>query len=72
MANPLQLSEMSTEEKLRAMEEIWADLIRDPASVPVPGWHGQELEARRQRVEEGAAGFSKWSDAKSRMRDRKG
>jgi hypothetical protein len=72
MTNPLQLSEMSTEEKLRAMEEIWADLVRGPASVPVPAWHGQELEARRQRVDEGTAGFSNWSDAKSRVMDRKG
>lgn len=70
MANNLPLDEMSTEEKLHVMEEIWADLSWNPASVPVPGWHRDELEARRERVADRSAEFASWPDAKSRMKDR--
>lgn len=70
MTTILPLDRMSTEEKLRALEELWADLSRSPESVPVPEWHREVLSAREQRVEEGAASFNEWSAVKKRIRDR--
>ncbi len=63
----LPLEEMTATEKLQAMEEIWADLERDPASVPAPAWHSDVLAARKARVESGDSAFVEWSDAKERI-----
>ena len=45
----LPLSEMTLEEKLQAMEAIWADISSDGSNFSPPKWHGQILEERQQR-----------------------
>ena len=70
MAMILPLDQMSTEEKLRALEELWADLSQAPDAVPAPQWHGELLKAREQRVKDGAASYSEWVTAKQRILDR--
>lgn len=64
------LGEMSTAEKLLAIEEIWADLQRAPEELPSPGWHADVLAAREHRVREGTSGFTDWGAAKARIRER--
>ena len=39
----LPLKKMSRDEKLRAMEAIWADLSRDEGRFESPAWHKDEL-----------------------------
>lgn len=63
------LGDMSTREKLRTMEALWDDLTRDPASVPVPDWHREELEKRSVRAESGSDAFSEWEAAKRRLKE---
>lgn len=53
----LPLDQMSTEDKLLAMEQLWEDLSRTPERVPSPPWHGETLAEREQRVQEGTARF---------------
>lgn len=65
----LPLTEMTTAEKLIAIEELWADLQRSPEDIPVPPWHADVLAAREERVRRGESKFSEWSDAKVRIRD---
>ena len=64
------LNEMTTLEKLQALEEIWADLQRAPDELPSPGWHADVLTAREHRVREGLSRFSDWDTAKSRIREK--
>lgn len=64
----LPLDEMTTLEKLEALEQIWADLSGDAVGVPSPGWHQGELADRLERVERGDSGFSDFDDAKARIR----
>lgn len=70
MTTALPLERMSTQDKLRALEEIWADLSRNPASVPVPDWHRDVLLEREMRVETGSTVFYEWAEVKRRLRDR--
>lgn len=70
MSSALALDQMTTAEKLRALEGIWADLLRNSADVPVPAWHRDVLDARQHRVEEGTSTFSAWPEAIQRLRDR--
>ena len=64
------LDKMTTEEKLRVIEEIWADLLREPKGVPSPAWHADVLSARERRIREGKSQFSDWNEAKSRIREK--
>ncbi len=66
----LPLDQMTVEEKLRAMEAIWADLSRDEANVPSPAWHGQVLREREERVRAGQETPIPWEQAKRELRER--
>lgn len=56
MAIGLPLDKMTTEEKLRALEEIWDSLTATPNGVPSPGWHDDILKAREESSQ-GRVGF---------------
>jgi hypothetical protein len=66
----LPLDQMTTAEKLRAMEALWADLSRNPDNVPSPAWHEQILKEREDRVKSGQEKFVDWETAKQDLRDR--
>ncbi|MCK5688040.1 addiction module protein [Myxococcota bacterium] len=65
----LPLDQMTTSDKLRALEEIWQDLCRTPESIPAPPWHSDVLHAREKRLQEGSAKFVDWADAKQNIRE---
>lgn len=69
MGMTLPLDQMTVDEKLRAMEEIWEDLRRDEAAIPSPQWHRDVLEARAARLASGSESFSDWEEAKRRIRE---
>jgi hypothetical protein len=66
----LPLDQMTTEEKLRAMEALWADLSAKADNFESPAWHGDVLRARDQRIIEGKEPSLDWTDAKRQLRDR--
>jgi len=68
MANTLPLKQMSREDKLRAMEELWVDLSRDEAEIDSPSWHVETLRETEQLVQQGKAKFSDWQAARGRIR----
>ena len=59
---------MSREDKLRAMEALWADLSQDEAQVNSPAWHAEALRETEQLIREGKAKFSDWQTARRRIR----
>ncbi|MBI4027932.1 MAG: addiction module protein [Verrucomicrobia bacterium] len=70
MATLLPLDQMTLEDKLRAMEEIWDDLRLQEERLPVPEWHKKVLDERERLVREGKAHFTDWETAKKRITDR--
>lgn len=68
----LPLDQMTTAEKLRAMEVLWADLTRTADAFESPAWHETVLRDRDQRVAEGKEAYLNWDDAKRELRDRLG
>ena len=61
------LNEMTTIDKLRAIEDIWENLLHDSENIPSPAWHADVLSAREQRIQQGKSRFSDWDEAKSRI-----
>lgn len=66
----LPLDQMTTAEKLRAMEILWADLSRKAESFESPAWHGEVLRERDQRIAAGQEPSTEWEAAKSKLRER--
>ncbi|MCG6880328.1 MAG: addiction module protein [Deltaproteobacteria bacterium] len=59
---------MSIEDKLQAIEEIWADLAGTPEKIPSPSWHADVLRAREKRISEGTSHFLDIAQAKEAVR----
>lgn len=66
----LPLDKMTVEEKLRAMELLWADLSRNADRFESPAWHADVLRERDQRIAEGKEPSTDWEEAKRRLRQR--
>jgi Putative addiction module component len=64
----LPLQKMSRDEKLRAMEALWADLSKDDDRFESPAWHAQALREAKRAVKNGKAKFGDWEETKKRIR----
>lgn len=64
MNNDLQLDAMTIEEKLQAMEVLWADLCSRGDQPTSPAWHGEVLAQREAALEAGSESFESWEEAK--------
>lgn len=64
-----ELQNMTTEEKLFALEQIWDDICRKPKDIPSPAWHGSILGEREKGIEEGRLRFHDWEEAKQKILD---
>ena len=58
---------MSTQDKLRLMEDLWADL--SGKEVLSPDWHGEVLAERDRLICSGEENFVEWEIAKRQLRD---
>ena len=45
----LNLKDMTTEEKLQAMELLWDDICRNAPDFSSPAWHGDILQEREKK-----------------------
>jgi len=64
----LDLKQMSREEKLKAMQEIWEDLATDEGAIEPPSWHGDALRETEERVRAGTERVHDWEEAKKELR----
>ena len=65
----LNLEEMTTEEKIKAMEMLWEDLCRTVPDFSSPSWHEEVLKEREQRIRDGKDKFVDWDQAKKDIRN---
>jgi hypothetical protein len=65
----LPLDEMSIEEKLLLMENIWKDLKKSEQDFPSPEWHEEELNQCEKSITEGESTFINWEEAKKNIRN---
>jgi len=65
----LAIQQMSWEEKLRAMEELWESLSDEGVRFESPAWHGDALRETEQRYDAGQEQPIDWATAKQELRD---
>jgi hypothetical protein len=63
----IEVQQMSTSERLRAMETLWDSLCQDSEELESPVWHGEILADRKQRIESGEASFLSIEEAKEKL-----
>jgi len=68
MAVELPLAEMTHDEKIQAMELLWAELSKTPEQLTSPAWHRDVLRSRRGQVQQGQARFQSWDTAIDELR----
>ncbi|MBI4650141.1 addiction module protein [Candidatus Desantisbacteria bacterium] len=66
----LPLEQMSTDEKIRTMENLWDDLCKKAESLSSPSWHKNVLHEREERIKSGDDKFMDWNKAKKHIREK--
>lgn len=59
--------EFSAAEKLQLLEELWDDLAKDPADIPVHEWQQDEMKRRYEEYLRSPAEGSSWSEVRARL-----
>ena len=68
--NSLAIQQMTWDEKLRTMEELWDSLRQDESRVPSQAWHETELNQTAERYKAGQERAVDWHDAKRELLNR--
>tara|TARA_Y100000813_G_scaffold145231_1_gene106035 strand:- start:89 stop:310 length:222 start_codon:yes stop_codon:yes gene_type:complete len=63
--------DLSVEEKLQLVEDLWDDLGTDPDAVPIHDWQKAELDARKQRLAAAPTSTLGWDEVKTQVRNRR-
>jgi Putative addiction module component len=66
----LSIKEMSWDEKLRTMEELWQSLSREEPRLESPSWHEQALRETAARYDTDKEPPIEWATAKLELRKR--
>ena len=66
-----QIFQLSVEEKLQLVQELWDDIAGHHADeIPIPQWQLQELERREANYLKDPTAGSSWEEVKERIRSR--
>ncbi len=73
MSNPIALVfDLSPNEKLQLIGDLWEDLSSAPANVPFPIWQKEELDRRKANLEANPASALTWEEIVRRVKERHG
>lgn len=71
MSTPaIDIEKLSSEERLRLIEELWESLRRRPDAVPLTRAQQDELDRRLDELDRGETETVPWEEVKRRLRDR--
>lgn len=68
MSSP-RLDDLSVNEKLSLLEEVWDSLCDETNPVASPEWHQEALQKRQERVRNGQSRFLTIEEVKSRFQN---
>ena len=67
MIQAADIQQMTVEERLQAIELLWASVAQAPNLVPSPSWHQDVLARRLAKIEEGHAEYLTLAQLKERL-----
>lgn len=66
--NTAEIKNMSIEERLETMEQIWESLVEHEQDIPSPEWHKELLDERVKKIEDGTAEFISLEELKAKRK----
>lgn len=63
------LDQLSTNERLQLVQDLWDSIAAEPESVPVTDAQREEIERRLSAYREANDAAASWTEAKERLRD---
>lgn len=66
----LDLSRLSSAEKLQLVEDLWDDIATTPTVLPILNWQKEELARRKAEYLQNPSIGSRWEDVKARISGR--
>lgn len=64
------ISDLTIDEKLQLIEELWDDVCSNPEAIPLPDWQKEELLKRKAKFEQNPNSGKSWDEVKSKLRER--
>ncbi len=64
----VEIEKMTVPERLQAIELLWTSVSRSESQVSSPTWHGDVLNARREKVESGKGVFLSLQELRDRLK----
>jgi putative addiction module component (TIGR02574 family) len=64
--------DLSPEEKLQLVEDLWDDLASTPETIPLHDWQKEELSRRKANLMKNPASGLSWEEVVRRVRERHG
>jgi putative addiction module component (TIGR02574 family) len=65
----IEIEKLSTEERLRLIEELWESLRRQPGTLPLTEAQRKELDHRLDELDRGETETIPWDEVKRRLRN---
>ncbi|KAB2639343.1 MAG: addiction module protein [Verrucomicrobia bacterium] len=65
-----QISQMSSSERVEAMELLWESFAKEGIDYPSPDWHGRVLAERNEIIESGMATWLSVDELQARLMSR--
>jgi hypothetical protein len=62
------IEEMTQQQRVDLMEELWKAMSLHPEGIPSPDWHLEVLEERERALANGEDEFIDWEEAKEYIR----
>lgn len=70
--NGVSVFDLSPEEKLQLVEDLWDDLAATPNAIPIHEWQKEELARRKANLMKHPGTGHGWEEVKKRIRSRHG
>jgi putative addiction module component (TIGR02574 family) len=70
MSQPLQIEKLSTEERLRLIEQLWESLRVSPEAIPLTDAQRAELDRRLDELDQGDVEGIPWNEVLRRIKTR--
>jgi len=70
MSQPLQIEKLSTEERLRLIEQLWESLRATPEAIPLTDGQRAELDRRLDELDRGDVEGIPWNEVLRRIKNR--
>jgi putative addiction module component (TIGR02574 family) len=64
---PDELRQLSVEDRLQLIEELWDSLDGEADGLPVPNWHRAEIDKRLDALEDGTSVGASWDEVHRRI-----